>query len=916
MLRLSNNVFKLALRTYLLSSVILLLTKESCANRITYERCPTVCHCLDTHVDCSRRSLASIPVMLPSWTTVLFVTSLKRYFRELQGNEITELLPTAFIGLDHLISIDLSDNHIQSFSRLVFAYTPHLQTLILRKNRLSSVPLGIESLNSLHRLDLKGNDISNLTSIDISRLARIDIVDLARNSIRELPQEVFINHAESKITRLDLSNNALSILRPRSFSSLYTLRILRLSRNKIHTVEKNAFDGLISLRSLDISRNRLTRIRALTFNSLISLQNLTISRNLISTLEDGAFWGVEQLQRLIIADNRLTAITGGWLYGMLSLIYLDLSSNSVSWIEPSVWSLCSTIEWLSLASNRLRSLQSLLFKKLSRLQYLSLAYNHIDVLHKSAMSGLDTLASLDLSGNGLAVCVEDGSVLSNSSLPALHTLKFASNRVRIIPLRAFHNFPSLQYLDLSDNPIASIQEGAFEPLHLKQLLMNTSSLVCDCELKWFSNWLFTSGLSRTTISTICLHPSPLQGIDVALIDTSNLTCVDNSPRPRLVNQPSVETKALLGSEVRLECTGYGASPLEMSWKVMRNGRSHILTNDATTEFIFNRSLTTNGSLSLSGIGTADEGRGDFAVEYLHSEVRLSEIAFSDEAEYQCIVRNHYGSAYSLRARIVVMQKPYIVASPSNVSILRGGNVKLRCSARGVPLPVIKWQKDGGNEFPAAVERRLHVKANDDNLYMVNVTLKDAGLYTCLVSNEAGQAQGSAYLNVFDVDFDTRFDEQNVQTSSTVLFNCSTTHMKPPLSIVWYHNEQQIEPRTAPSRFVFMLNQQVLVITEVRASDSGLYSCELMVGNDMLSRQTSKLIVDQSAEDNSKKRLDEFDSRQPKQQEHFLLLVILFAFIVFVSLVTVVALACTLLICCTSRSRNPKRSSSYRTVKVS
>lgn len=36
-----------------------------------------------------------------------------------------------------------------------------------------------------------------------------------------------------------------------------------------------------------------------------------------------------------------------------------------------------------------------------------------------------------------------------------------------------------------------------------------------------------------------------------------------------------------------------------------------------------------------------------------------------------------------RAKIIVLQKPQIVYSPSNVSILRGGNAKLRCSARGI-----------------------------------------------------------------------------------------------------------------------------------------------------------------------------------------------------------------------------------------
>lgn len=75
----------------------------------------------------------------------------------------------------------------------------------------------------------------------------------------------------------------------------------------------------------------------------------------------------------------------------------------------------------------------------------------------------------DLSDNGLAVCVEDGSIFGNTSLPSIHTLKFASNRIRTVPSRAFENFPDLQSLDLTDNPIASIQEGAFESVHLKNL---------------------------------------------------------------------------------------------------------------------------------------------------------------------------------------------------------------------------------------------------------------------------------------------------------------------------------------------------------------------------------------------------------------------------------------------------------------
>ncbi|VDO33247.1 unnamed protein product [Onchocerca flexuosa] len=426
---------------------------------ICLERCPEQCHCLDTHIDCSRRGLTDVPFSLPSWATTL----------ELQGNSIEKILPTAFVGLGTLVSLDLSENQIGGFSRLVFAHTPQLEALLLRKNRLTSIPLGIESLANLRKLDLKANNISQVTTIDVSRIAKIDIVDLSRNIIRDFPRMHVLQVANAKITKLDLSNNLLTTLRSDMFMKLQSLRILRLSRNKIETVEKDAFQGLFALRLLDLSRNRFSILHAMTFSSLTSLQNLSLARNLLGTLEDGTFWGLEQLQRLNIAENQLKAVTAGWLYGMHSLTALDLSSNDVAWIDSSAWSLCSTLQWLDLSSNRLRMLPSLLFKKLSRLEYLSLADNQIDTIHRNAMHDLDKLNYLDLSGNGLAMCVEDESVLANTSLPTLRTLKFASNRVRTIPARAFENFPALQNLDLTDNPIASVQNGAFESLHLRQL---------------------------------------------------------------------------------------------------------------------------------------------------------------------------------------------------------------------------------------------------------------------------------------------------------------------------------------------------------------------------------------------------------------------------------------------------------------
>ncbi|KAK6111527.1 Leucine rich repeat family protein [Brugia pahangi] len=792
-------------------TLILCMTMFVLSTRvICLEQCPEECYCLDTHIDCSHRSLTDVPFSLPSWA----------------------------------ITLDLSENQIGGFSRLVFAHTPQLEALLLRKNRLTSIPLGIESLANLRKLDLKANNISQITTIDVSRIAKIDVVDLSRNVLRDFPHLHALQAANAKITKLDLSNNLLASLRSDTFIALQSLRVLRLSRNKIETIEKNAFQGLFALRFLDLSRNRLAVLHALTFSSLTSLQNLSLTRNLLDTLEDGTFWGLEQLQRLNIAENQLKAVTGGWLYGMHSLTALDLSSNDVAWIDSSVWSLCSTLQWLDLSSNRLRTLPSLLFKKLSRLEYLSLADNQIDTIHRNAMHDLDKLNYLDLSGNGLAMCVEDESVLANTSLPTLRTLKFTSNRVRIIPARAFENFPALQNLDLTDNPIAGVQNGAFEYLHLRRLFINTSSLVCDCELKWFSHWLFSSKLDRKTITMLCSYPVALRGIDVAVIDDANLTCVDDSPRPRLLNHPIALVKALLGTSVKLNCTGYGATPLDIKWKVIRDGRFRLLSHDATTIFVYNHSSATNGTAT------------GLAMEYLFSELQLSDIDFSDQAEYQCIVRNHYGSAYSLKVKLMVLQKPRIRYSPSNVSIVRGGSARLRCAAQGVPTPVIKWMKDGGDSFPAAVERRLHVKANDDNLYVVNVSLADTGIYTCRVSNEAGHVESSAHVLVYDKVW-PQLEDRKVHSGATVIFNCSINKQF-RVSVQWLRDGHLIDPNTASSRLAFKASNQLLVLSEARASDSGVYGCEFKVGNEVLSRVSSTLVVEIGAEEDWNKRREDID----------------------------------------------------------
>lgn len=88
-----------------------------------------------------------------------------------------------------------------------------------------------------------------------------------------------------------------------------------------------------------------------------------------------------------------------------------------------------------------------------------------------------------------------------------------------------------------------------------------------------------------------------------------------------------------------------------------------------------------------------------------------------------------------------------VRTPTNVTVRAGGTARLECGAEGQPTPTVAWQKDGGDDFPAARERRMHVMPTDDVFFVVGLKAADSGVYTCTAHNPAGMVRASATLTV-------------------------------------------------------------------------------------------------------------------------------------------------------------------------
>lgn len=73
-------------------------------------------------------------------------------------------------------------------------------------------------------------------------------------------------------------------------------------------------------------------------------------------------------------------------------------------------------------------------------------------------------------------------------------------------------------------------------------------------------------------------------------------------------------------------------------------------------------------------------------------------------------------------------------------VVRGSSVTLPCEARGSPLPLVSWMKDGEPLLPQSLEQ-------GPGLHLESVGAGDSGTYSCVAVSEAGEARRHFRLTV-------------------------------------------------------------------------------------------------------------------------------------------------------------------------
>ncbi|KMQ95575.1 leucine-rich repeats and immunoglobulin-like domains protein 3 protein [Lasius niger] len=671
---------------------------------------------------------------------------------------------------------------------------PWTEILELKDNNIANLEFdSLLHLKKLKKLDVSANKLGDNFTIALSDVAQLRELKVNKNHLTQVPDLVFVKN----ITHLTLNLNAnqIGMIENGSLNNLTSLEELRLNKNNL-TQLKDLFTNLGKLRKLEVNKNNLQQIHGLSLKNLKSLEELHLKRNRIDKLDDGAFWPLKNLILLHLDFNMLTTVRKGGLFGLEHLQKLTLSHNQISTIEPQAWDICREILEIDLSHNELTSIDRGSFEYLTRLERLKLDHNQIAYISDGAFNFTTSLRILELNSNKISYMVEDiGGAFS--PLGQLWKLGLAHNRIKSINQNAFTGLSRVNELDLVGNNVTSIQENAFFPMSsLSKLKMNTQALVCDCGLQWLSMWLREHHYSEAEL--FCGYPHWLQGMSLTQLHHANFTC-DEYPKPRIIQEP-MSQMSIKGDNVTLICRASSTSdaPLHFIWK-----HNNVELDEAN--------LQTNIGSSESGVTEAT------------SMLHLTNVTHANAGKYQCMVTNNYGTTYSAKAILNVLVYPSFSKIPHDIRVNAGSTARLECSAEGQPSPQIAWQKDGGNDFPAARERRMHMMPTDDVLFIINVKMADNGVYSCTAQNLAGIIVANATLTILEApSFVKPMENKEIMVGRSIVLECMAGGSPRP-KLSWRKNGS---PLQATERHFFTAEDQLLIIVNTIDSDAGNYECEM------------------------------------------------------------------------------------------
>ncbi|XP_062437683.1 hemicentin-1 [Rhea pennata] len=216
----------------------------------------------------------------------------------------------------------------------------------------------------------------------------------------------------------------------------------------------------------------------------------------------------------------------------------------------------------------------------------------------------------------------------------------------------------------------------------------------------------------------------------------------------------------------------------------------------------------------------EEGAGQKILLNGH-KLLISQAQVSDTGRYKCVAANKAGE-HEREFDVTVHVPPTIKSTGlSERAVVIYKPVTLQCIAHGIPSPSITWLKDGQPVNTARGSIRL--ESSGRILQVVKALLEDAGRYTCVATNAAGEAQQHIRLHVHEPP---NLEDAGKMLNETVVVN-NPIHLEcrasgnPLPAITWYKDNR---PLTSAASATFLNRGQILQIEGAQIADTGIYKC--------------------------------------------------------------------------------------------
>ncbi|XP_039630746.1 leucine-rich repeat-containing protein 4B [Polypterus senegalus] len=387
--------------------------------------------------------------------------------------------------------------------------------------------------------------------------------------------------------------------------------------------------------------------------------------------------------------------------------------------------------YLNLQENAIQVIRTDTFKHLRHLEILQLSKNMIRTIEVGAFNGLPNLNTLELFDNKLTLVPTH----AFEYLSKLRELWLRNNPIESIPSYAFNRVPSLRRLDLGElKKLEYISEAAFDGLlNLRYLNLGM------CGLKDIPNLTPLGKLEELELSgnrLEIIRPGSFQGL-MSLrklwLMHAQVSVIERNAFDDLKNL----------EELNLSHNNLHSLPHDLFTPLHRLERVHLNHNP----WICNCDV-----LWLSWWLKETVPSNTTCCARCHAPPLLKGryIGELDQSHFTCYA-------------------PVIVEPPTDLNVTEGMAAELKCRT-GTTMTSVNWLTPNGTLMTHGSYRVRISVLHDGTLNFTNVTVQDAGQYTCMVTNSAGNTTASAVLNVSAADSGSSFSYFTTVTVETVESN--------------------------------------------------------------------------------------------------------------------------------------------------